>query len=330
MTTEVPLAEILSTLASGGPPPAFTVAAEQSALQQSVTAAQDALSAYTTEAGPDVESVTVVEVPVDGTTVRAQLFTPLAGRPTGGHVYLHGGSFSLASAFDWSVEATCRERCAAANVLVLAVDYRKAPEHQFPSAVHDSFASLAWLAAHIQRLGLNPGHLSLGGGSSGGNLAAAAALLARDQGGPLLRLVLLEGPALDLTGGHLDNSLLEGLDPAALGGVVLNYLGDLTLATDPLASPLLATDLSGLPPFHIMTAELDALRGDGEAFIDRLCAAGVSVTGGRRPTHVHTSPMYTRLYGPAREWRREVLEVLAAAHASRTDSAQTREDATSA
>ena len=127
--------------------------------------------------------------------------------------------------------------------------------------------------------------------------------------------MLLEVPALDLTGGHVDRSLGAAFgDPDGLGAIFATYLGDPALGAEPLASPLLAPDVAGLPPVHVMTAELDPLRGDGEAFLARLKAAGVAATGARHAGHLHVTPSFTAVFPPARRWRDEVLATLRARH----------------
>jgi acetyl esterase len=311
------LLEILSSA-----PPGETVAPMSAGLEEvrrtraAVNAASDELARRITEPGPEVAQARDVSI-ADG--VRARYYRPAGEGPFGAHLYVHGGSFTQGSPDDVYVDATCRERCAGAGVVVLSLDYRLAPEHQFPAAVDDTFAALTWLRDHAAEFDVDPANLSVGGGSAGGNLAAAVMLMARDRSGPDLRLALLEVPALDLTGGHLDRTLgpMFG-DVDAVAAIFAAYLGDPARAHDPLASPLLAADLSGLSPVHVMTAELDPLRGDGETFLQLLDDAGVKTSGGRRAGHLHVSPAFTAVFPPAREWRAEVIDVLRAHH--RTDS----------
>jgi acetyl esterase len=313
VTFDPVLLEILSDLPPAEPiAPASAGAAEVSRTRAAADAAADELAHRVTAPGPDVASVHEVRIPVGETTIGARLYRPDGDGPFGAHVYLHGGSWNQGSPASFYVDATCRERCAGAGVAVLSVDYRMAPEHVFPTAVTDSWAALDWIARQPDVDGRN---LSVGGGSAGGNLAAAVALMARDRGGPELRLALLEVPALDLTGAHLDADVVGGGDPSGLRAVFDSYLGERDAATNPLASPLLADDLTGLPAFHIMTAEHDPLRGDGEAFLRRLTDAGIAATGGRRAGHIHPSASFTAVFEPAREWRAEVLATLAAVHA---------------
>lgn len=317
MTLDPALLEILAALPTADPDsPSAVTAADPTGTRAAIDAAADEVARRMTAAGPEVGVVTEVSIAVSGGQIAARLYEPAGAGPFGAHVYLHGGSFTQGSPASLYVDATCRERCAAAGVIVLSVDYRMAPEHQFPVAVLDSYAALCWLRDNSSRLRIDPANLSIGGGSAGANLAAAVTVHARAEGGPALRLALLEVPALDLTGGHVDRSLPPALgDPDALLDIFGVYLGDRALSREPLPSPLLVDDLTGLPPFHVMTAELDPLRGDGEAFLARLHESGVAATGGRRAGHVHMSPSFTAVFEPARQWRSEVLSTLATAHA---------------
>jgi acetyl esterase len=297
--SEVPPVEPLAPLSAG--------LAEVERTRRLGDRAADELARRVTEPGPEVCHVRDVEVApgLDG-----RLYEP-EGTPRGAHLYLHGGSFSMGSSAGVYNDATCRERSVAAGIVVLSLDYRLAPEHVFPLAVEDAYEGLRWLASRYPDMSL-----SVGGGSAGGNLAAAAGLLARDRGGPSLALALLEVPALDLGCRHLDRTLDASFgDPDGLTEVFATYLGGAS-AEDPLASPLLARDLDGFPATHIMTAELDPLRGDGEAFLARLRDAGVPCSGGRRAGHLHLTMSFTAIFPPAQAWRAELLEVLRTHHAS--------------
>jgi acetyl esterase len=159
---------------------------------------------------------------------------------------------------------------------VAAVDYRLAPEHKFPVAAEDSYAALLWLVEQASALGIDPARISLGGVSAGGNLAAVVAMMARDLQGPQLVLQVLEVPITDL-------SSMEPLRIPAEGLVISSgkeiycehYLSNEAEALLPYVSPLLARDLTGLPPALVMCAEYDPLAKEGKAYAGRLVAAGV-------------------------------------------------------
>jgi acetyl esterase len=193
-------------------------------------------------------------------------------------VYLHGGGWVTGSPD--GVDLPCRQLCADAGVLVVSVDYRLAPEHQFPAAIEDAYAALHWAHDHAGELGGDPNQIAIGGESAGANLAAATALLARN-GGPALKFQLLAYPVTEY---HVQRpSLVENADAPLLTTADLewfwnNYLPNPEAALDPRATPSSAADLSRLPPTFVLTGEYDPVRDDGENYAAQLSAAGVQVT----------------------------------------------------
>jgi acetyl esterase len=279
--------------------------------------------------GEPVAAVTDHEVPVDGGAIRVRAYRPTGEDRLPVHVFLHGGGWWLGSIDEYVNDALCRHRGNHARCVVLAVDYRLAPEHPFPTAINDAHAALRWVVANADMLGVNPDIISVGGHSAGGNLAAAVALACRGARGPRLVFQLLEVPALDLTRSALRSALeTDEFQPLGLGAsetdsAVRNYLPDPGQARTALASPVLASDLSGLPPAHIMTAELDPLREEGERYARRLAAAGVPAGVRRCPQAIHATSFLTRTWPPAREWLDTAATVLQAAH-QRADGTLTR------
>jgi len=232
-------------------------------------------------------------------------------------VFIHGGGFWLGSVDELVVDATCRERSTGADCIVVAVDYRLAPEHPFPTPVEDCYRALLWAAEHAAALGGDPDRITLGGVSAGATLAAAVTLAVRDRGGPTLALQLLEVPALDLTLASMRASGVgdeHGISVADMTVTAELYLPTPADATDPYASPLLAPDLHGLPTAHIMTAEFDPLRHEGERYAARLRAAGVTVHHQRYAGAIHGSLALTGCWEPARTWRTDLLHALRRAH----------------
>lgn len=225
----------------------------------------------------------------------------------GALVFFHGGGWWLGSAADSDMR--CRALAARAGVTVFSVDYRLAPEHPFPAGLEDCYQALTWAVGQADRFGFDPGLVGVAGESAGGNLAAAVALLARDRGGPALKLQLLEIPALDLT---LSSPSIERyakgyvLSAEDLRWCVEKYMNGHDLA-DPLVSPLLAEDLSGLPPAYIVVAEFDPLVDDGHRYAERLREAGVPVTLRQFDGQVHGSQSLTALLPAARTWRDSVV-----------------------
>jgi acetyl esterase len=191
-------------------------------------------------------------------------------------VYFFGGGWSLGT-LDTS-DGVCRRLTNAVGCVTVAVGYRLAPEHKFPAAVQDCYAGVAWAAASAAWLDADSGRLAVGGDSSGGNLAAAVALLARERGTPALSHQLLVYPNTEYLADT--PSMRENSDPLFFNAKSVAWYWDLYLASpadgaNPLAAPLRAEDLSGLPPATVITAEYDPLRDEGELYADRLRASGV-------------------------------------------------------
>jgi cation diffusion facilitator CzcD-associated flavoprotein CzcO/acetyl esterase/lipase len=239
--------------------------------------------------GPDVGEI------VDGVLRGAagelpyRLYRPQTQGPKPLVCYFHGGGWVFGGA--GSDDPFCRDLCVRADAIIVSVGYRHAPEDRFPAAALDAFAALKWIAAHAPRLGAAPGRLAVCGWSAGGNLAAVACRLARDAGGPQIAGQVLVNPVTDW-----DLSRGSGVENAAgylLTGALMQWFwdhyADPPERMDPIASPLRAKDLSGLPPALIVTSEFDPLRDQGAAYADALAAAGVASRHLPCRGHIHTS-----------------------------------------
>jgi acetyl esterase len=276
------------------------------------------------EPGPEVKERHEVTILVAGGTIDLYIYQPFEPGPHPAHLFMHGGGWVLGTIRQAIVDAACRERCVGAHCVVVAVDYRKAPEHKFPTGLNDCYTALRWLADHAEELGVCPELITVGGQSAGGNLAAALTLKVRDEGGPPIAFQLLDIPVLDLMLSQPSVTELAsgyGLTLRSLEKMRRDYLNSLDDAANPYASPLLAPDLSGLPPTHITTAEYDPLRDEGAAYAQRLAEAGVPVTHTLHPGHIHGSSGFTKVMPSARVWRDEVIAVLRHAHAHAQHSA---------
>jgi acetyl esterase len=273
--------------------------------------------------GPEVHSVTDHQVPVDGGAILVRVYRPGGEALLPCHLTLHGGGWKVGSVTERVADAICRQRCKEANCVVVGVDYRLAPEHRFPVPLDDCYTALGWVVANAELLGIDPHNLSIGGSSAGGNLAAAVTLRCRDEHGPRLRFQLLEVPALDLTRETARGTMAAGAIPdvpqPTMDDAAGTYLAHPAQARDPLASPLFASDLRGLPPAHVMTAEYDVLRTEGERYARRLAAAGVPATYRRYPGALHGTAMLTRTWEPAREWQQDAARALRRAHWTAVD-----------
>jgi acetyl esterase len=192
--------------------------------------------------------------------------------------YFHGGGW-VTGDLD-THDSACRGLAVRAQCLVVAVDFRSAPEHRFPAALEDCGAVVQWLGRRAGELGGDPARLALCGDSAGGNLAAAVALRARDRGAPAIAAQLLIYPVLDFdleTPSYLANAGGYGLTRDSMRWYWQQYLGEGADGFSPEASPLRAGDLSGLAPALVVTCEYDPLHDEGEAYAHRLAAAGVRV-----------------------------------------------------
>ncbi len=192
-------------------------------------------------------------------------------------VWIHGGGFVIGD-LD-TADSTCRALANEAEVVVVSVDYHLAPEHPYPAAIDDVISALDWVVAHAGDLGVDVARLAVGGDSAGGNLAAVACQLARAAHSPVIAFQLLVYPAVDLAEDHPsrhENGEGYFLTQESMIWFGRQYLAGRDPAT-PRVSPLLASDLSRLPPAMVITAEFDPLRDEGLAYADALEAAGVPV-----------------------------------------------------
>jgi acetyl esterase len=237
---------------------------------------------------PEVASVEDLEVPGPAGPVPIRVYRPSEERELPVLVYFHGGGFAICSIE--THDPTCRELANAAGCAVVSVGYRLAPEHRFPAAPEDCYAALSFVARHAEALGGDPARIAVGGDSAGGNLSAVVALLARDRGGPVLCHQLLVYPVTNHafeTASYRENAHGPLLTREMMQAFWSYYLASEEDGQSPYASPLRAPDLSGLPCAHVITAEYDPLRDEGEAYADRLAAAGVPVRVRRYEGMVH-------------------------------------------
>src|SRR3954471_8467824 len=214
----------------------------------------------------------------------ARLYVPHGAETPGPLlVYFHGGGWVEGSAA--THEPSCRLLAHLAGIRVLSVDYRLAPEHPFPAAADDALAPYRDARARAGELGADAARVAVGGDSAGGNLAAVVALdLRGDPAAPAFQLLIY--PGLDMTRKHPSRLRLgEGfiLTEENMSWSQDQYAPDRARRVDPRISPLLAPDLEGLAPAYIATALADPLRDEGEAYAERLRAAGVTVALHRHP-----------------------------------------------
>lgn len=249
-----------------------------------------AAQALGTLSGPPA-AVAAVEnrtVPGPAGALPVRIYTPAGSGPFPVLVFFHGGGWVIGD-LD-TQDGACRALANGASCVVVSVDYRLAPESKFPAAPEDTYAATRWVAANAASIHGDPARIAVGGDSAGGNLTAVTAQMARDRGGPRLVFQLLVYPVTD---GSCDTaSYRDNADGYLLTKDMMLWFWNHYVRSDadrfnPLASPLRAHSLEGLPPALVQTAEFDPLRDEGEAYAAQLKEAGVPVKLTRYEGMIH-------------------------------------------
>jgi acetyl esterase len=228
-------------------------------------------------------------IPGPAGETRLRFYWPQVAGSVPAILYYHGGGHVIGSLDTHDFVA--RNLCGGVEALVASVDYRMGPEHKFPAAVEDSIAALNWVHANAESLGADPARIGVHGDSAGANLAAVVALLARDAGGPRLRLQSLVYPVADysIVGDSYDQ-YAKGYGVLTKDAMVWfrdHYLRTPKDADDWRASPIKAASLAGAPPAIVVTAECDVLHDDGQGYAEALQRAGVPVEYREYPGMIH-------------------------------------------
>ena len=220
------------------------------------------LNLLAASAGDEIEvgAVEDIEVPGGAGPLRGRVYRPKGERSNATIAFFHGGGFTIGD-LD-THDRDCRTFCDRVGATVVSTDYRLAPENPFPAAAEDAIAATRWIGENF------PGPLVVAGDSAGGNLSAVAA-----QHVTGIDAQVLIYPATDLVSerpSHEENGNGYFLTTDEMEWFHSNYLPDPDAGNDPLASPLHAGDLTGLPPAIVVTAEFDPLRDDGDAYAQAL------------------------------------------------------------
>ena len=278
-----------------------------------------ALVAARPAAPPEVYSVEDRAIAGPHGAIPIRVYTPAeASTPMGILVYFHGGGWVLGNLETHDV--LCRNLANGAGCIVIAVDYRLAPEHKFPAAPEDCYAAAKLAAANAAALGGDAGIIAVGGDSAGGNLATVVALMARERGGPRLCFQVLFYPAIsaaDETPSQrefADDGLI--LSRADMEWFWNHYLDGPADAKNPLACPNQAASLAGLPPALVLTASHDPLRDEGEAYAAAMRKAGVAVTLKRYDGVTHGFVSFADLLDKGRQGLNQACAALRAAFAA--------------
>jgi acetyl esterase len=273
--------ELLARMAAAGNPPLERQSVEEARRLHAAGAA--------TLHGPPVPVAAAADRTIPGPAgdLGVRVYTPHGEPPFPIVVWFHGGGWVVGTLDTF--DPICRALAAAVPAVVVAVDYRLAPEHRYPAAVEDCYAATLWASRSAAELGGAQHRLAVAGDSAGGNLAAVVALGARDRGGPAIAFQLLVCPITDAamdTDSYRDKADGYYLTAAGMRWYWDHYLGGAD-GLRPDASPLRAAFVGGLPPALVITAEHDPLRDEGEAYAARLQAAGVPAAVSRYPGMVH-------------------------------------------
>jgi acetyl esterase len=307
----------------------FMLAAQRSAgvsglvASSDVTVARAQLRTLASYLDPGIAvGVRDISVPGPAGPLRARHYTPVNSLVSGGGepllVFFHGGGFVVGDLE--THDGLCRLICRDAGVHVLAIDYRLAPEHPAPAAVDDCFAAYQWALEHAAELGADPTRVAVGGDSAGGNLAAVVSQLARGRDVPVPALQLLLYPVVDFAAETRSKTLFSDgyfLTKVDIDWFRSHYLSGSQLdPSDPRISPLLAEDLTGLPPAMVLTGGFDPLRDEGNQYAEALAAAGVPVDHRQFGSLVHGFANFFPLGGASATATAEVVSGLRA-HLSR-------------
>lgn len=275
--------KVLDKLAELGGKPIETLSPEEARRQPTPT---DAVKKLLVEQGRDPNEdlgVRTEDITIPGAAgpLQARIYRPHEHSEDKLHpvvVYFHGGGFVIADldVYDGGPRGVSKM----ADVIVLAVHYRQAPEHHFPAAHEDALAAYRWALDNAQSFRGDPQKIAVMGESAGGNLAIGVSMMARDQGLPLPVHQVLVYP---VAGTDMDNeSYVENADAKPLNKPMMKWFvkhifAQESDAEDPRIDIVGKGDVAGLPSTTVICAEIDPLRTEGEKLAEKLEAAGVSV-----------------------------------------------------
>jgi len=300
MALEPEIADLVNDFISAGRP---------SSRNQNFQERRAGYVASTALAGVTETRVNVEDMMID--TIPLRIFSPLnEERVLPAVVYYHGGCF-VSGGFS-THENQLRQMAFLSGCRVVAVQYRLAPEHTYPAAHDDAYYAANTVWKHAQALGIDRNCITLMGDSAGGHLALITALRVRSSGQWLPRQLVLIYPMLDATASS-DSYKLNGSDYVITRDTLITGFEAYFPHTNfnhPDASPLFRNDFSGLPPIHIITAEYDPLRDEGEALFVRMTQQGVKCTAQRYLGVIHGFFQLGGISQTARNLMRDICSLL--------------------
>jgi len=248
----------------------------------------DKMMAPYNKANP-IEKVVNQHIPTDGFDIPIRIYANHSDKNLPVLLFFHGGGWVIGNIN--THDGICRQLAKVAKVVIVSVDYRLAPEHPYPTPLMDCYAALEWVYENAAKIGGNPKKIAVGGDSAGGNLAAAVCLKAKAENGPKISYQALVYPVTDLskltTVSYQNFATKFFLTKDMMAKYINYYIADTATRLEGYASPLLAPDVSDLPPALVITAGFDPLRDEGEAYGERLKAAGVPTTITRYKGTIH-------------------------------------------
>ena len=264
------------------------------------------------EPAPALPRIEDIRIPGVAGEIPARVYAPHTTRALSPAVaYFHGGGWVQGDLE--THHGLCARLALHGDALVVAIDYRLAPEHKFPAGVEDAFAAYRWLRAHGRELGADTTRVAVAGDSAGGNLSAVVSQLAASAGLPVPTCQVLIYPALDAsldTESHRELADAHVIPRERIVWYMAQYLGADADTVDPRVSPLRAKRLAGQPPTMIVTAGFDPLRDEGHAYAEALRRAGVDVVYREYPGQIHAFVSLTKAIPQGLTCTLEVAEYL--------------------
>jgi acetyl esterase/lipase len=264
------------------------------------------------EPAPALPRIEDIRIPGPAGDIPARVYAPRVGGsqlPT--VAYFHGGGWVQGDLE--THHGLCARLARHAGVLVVAVDYRLAPEHKFPAAVEDCMAAYRWLRAHGRAIGADSARVAVAGDSAGGNLSAVVSQLAASSGTPVPTCQVLIYPAVDFsfeTDSHRELETGHVIPRERIAWYAEQYFGSEAQQSDLRASPLRAPSVAGQPPTMVVTAGFDPLRDEGHAYAEKLRKAGVNVVYREYPGQIHAFISLTKAIPQGMACTLEVAEYL--------------------